>query len=199
MKFRNNHIFAAIGLAFAPLYAASAEAVSAGTAAAKPPKFAKKEYDLDTKVVSIEFGNGKVLELDCNDLSDEMKVQLMLHGAAQKVGDSYAGAKGNFNVGIESAQGVIDQLKAGEWRGAGDEARPRLAELAAAIARIRGLDKDEAGMAKVTAAVEKADDNQRKAWRSNPQVKAMIAQQRAEKAAAALEGAPKEEVVIDLG
>lgn len=169
----------------------TSEANAAGTG--KAPKFAKKEYDLDTKVLSIEFGNGTVLECEVGDLSPEIQTQLMLHGAAQKIGDSFAGAKGNFNVGIESAKGVIEQLKAGEWRGGGDEARPRLAELAAAIARLRGAELE-----KVTAAVEKATDEQRKAWRSNPQVKAMIAQQRAEKAAKQLEGAEKQDIQIDL-
>ena len=100
--------------------AAGTEGSGNGGGSAKAPKFAKKEYDLDTKVVSVEFGNGTVLELNCSELSPEMQTQLMLHGAAQKVGDSYAGVKGNFNEGISNAQSVIDQLKAGEWRGAGD-------------------------------------------------------------------------------
>lgn len=194
MKMKSLIILAGI----APLYAATSEAVSAATAEKKAPKFAKKEYDLDTKVLSVIFGNDTTLELDVSELSPEIQTQLMMHGAAQKVGDSFAGAKGNFNVGIESAKDVIEQLRAGEWRGGGDEARPRLAELAAAIARIRGLN-DEAGLAKVTAAVEAATDDQRKAWRSNGQVKAMIAQQRAEKAAKALEGVAPEEIQINLG
>lgn len=162
----------------------ASEQVRGGGSAAKAPKFAKKEYDLDTKVVSIEFGNGEVLELNCGELSPEMQSQLMLHGAAQKIGDSYAGVKGNFSEGIANAKGVIEQLRAGEWRGAGDEARPRLAELAEAISRIKG-----APLEKATAAVEKATDEQRKQWRSNAGVKAMIAKLRAEKAAKALEAA----------
>lgn len=184
----------------AGLFAAAAGEASSSTSGgeAKAPKFAKKEYDLDDKVLYITFGNGTKLECAVSELPPEMQVQLMLHGAAQKVGDSFAGVKGNFSQGIQNAKDVIEQLKAGEWRGGGDEARPRLAELASAIARIRGLN-DEAGLQKVTAAVEAADDEQRKKWRSNAQVKAMIAQQRAEKQAAIAESSPKEELTINLG
>lgn len=176
--------------------AEAATRTGSGNGSSKPPKFAKKEYDLDTKVVSVEFGNGTTLELDVSSLPQEMQTQLMLHGAAQKIGDSYAGVKGNFSEGIANAQGVIDQLKAGEWRGAGDEARPRLAELAEAIARIKGVDLERS-----TAAVEKASDEQRKTWRSNAGVKATIAKIRAEKAAKALEAAGEsaQEVEVNFG
>jgi hypothetical protein len=176
------------------LWQQTAEANTATTGgAAKTPKFAKKDWDPDTQEVFIEFGNGTKLALDCKQLNEEMRVSLMLHGAAQKIGDSYAGVKGNFAEGIENAKGVISQLLAGEWTGGGDEGRPRLAELAAAIARIKGTDPE-----KTLAAVEKASDDQRKAWRSNAQVKAVIAQQRAEKAQKALEGATREEVNIQI-
>jgi len=158
------------------------------------PRFAKKSYNEETGVVSIEFGNGKVLELDTNACSPEIKTLLMLHGASQKIGDSYAGAKGDFASGIASAQSVIDQLLAGEWTSSGEERGPRLAELAEAIARIKGVPVEKA-----LAAVEKATDDQRKAWRSNAQVKAAIAQARAEKAQKALEASQPQELAVDLG
>lgn len=158
-------------------------------------KFSEKEYDLDTGLVSFTFGNGVTLEVDSNTLSTEMQKQLMLHGISQKVGDSYAGAKGDYDKAVEAAKGVIDQLTQGVWRaGRGEgEARPRLGELAAAIARIKGVDYDKA-----MAAVEKATDEQRKAWRGNVKVKATIAQIRAEAAAKALEQAAEQELVVEL-
>lgn len=158
------------------------------------PKFCEKEYDLDTKLVSFSFGNGAKLDLDVSTLSPEMQVQLMLHGAAQKIGDSYAGVKGNYAEGVQAAKDVIEQLKAGEWRaGRDDSARPRLAELAGAIARIKGVD-----FAKADAAVQGASEDQRKEWRSNAKVKAEIAKMRAEKAAQALEQAGEQTLNIDL-
>ena len=172
-----------IGLAFAqPHYMAEA---SVGEA--KKVKFCDKDYDLDTKTNFFKFGNGKELELACSELSEEMRVQLMLHGASQKVGDSFAGAKGDFSAGIAAAEDVIAQLKAGVWKADREgDARPRLAELAEAIARIKQVPIEQA-----TKAVEIATDEQRKNWRGNAKVKAVIAQVRAEKAAKALEEAEK--------
>ena len=179
-------LIAATALAMAEAAAASSDA---------KPKFAEKEYDMDTGEVSFTFGNGKSLSLNCNELSPEMQKQLMLHGALQKIGDSYAGAKGNYAEAIESAESVMEQLKQGVWRAARGEgdARPRLAELAEAISRIKQVDLE-----KSTAAVEKATDDQRKQWRSNAKVKAVIAQIRAEKAAKALEEAGEQELSVDL-
>jgi len=173
-----------------------AEAPAKATAAEpKAPRFCEKEYDEDTNVVSFVFGNGKQLELDINTLSDHMRKLLMLHGAMQKIGDSYAGAKGNFSEGVQAAQDVIEQLKQDVWRAARGEgdARPRLAELAEAIARIKSVE-----LAKATTAVEAATDDQRKTWRGNAKVKAVIAQIRAEKAAKALEEAGEQALDVDI-
>jgi hypothetical protein len=178
----------------AGLMAEAEAATSAGSA--KAPKFCEKEYDLDTGLVSFAFGNGQVLEIDSNSLSAEMQKQLMLHGISQKVGDSFAGAKGNFVEGIAAAKAVIEQLSQGIWRAARGEgeARPRLGELASAIARIKGVTQEVA-----MAAVEKATDEQRKAWRGNAKVKATIAAIRAEEAQKALEAAGEQELQVDLG
>lgn len=184
-----------LGLAIgSALMAAEGATASTGGSADAKVKFCEKEYDPDTKVCYFAFGNGVKLELDVNSLSPEMQTQLMLHGAIQKIGDSYAGAKGNYVEGVQSAKDVIAQLQAGEWRaGRDDSARPRLEELAGAIARIKGVD-----VAKAKAAVESATDDQRKEWRSNAKVKAEIAKMRAEKAAAALEQAGEQALNIDL-
>lgn len=169
------------------------EAAPTAGAAAKEKKirFSNRDYDVDKKTAYFEFGNQRTLELNCGELPAEIQIQLMLHGAIQKVGDSYAGAKGDYEGAIANAQGVIDALKAGEWGVAGDEARPRLAELAEAISRIKGTDLE-----KTKVAVEKATDEQRKQWRSNAKVKATIAQLRAEKAQKALEAAGEQTLDI---
>lgn len=154
--------------------------------AAERTRFCEKEFDEETMTVSFSFGNGTTLELDLTKLSAEMQKRLMLHGALQKIGDSYAGAKGNFAEGIAAAKSVIDQLLNGVWKAARGEGegKPRLSELAEAIARIKGVPVERA-----YAAVEKASDEQRKQWRSNAKVKAEIARIRAEKAAKELEEA----------
>lgn len=176
-----------LGMAVSLAMAAEAATSTGGSAEAKKVKFCDKEYDLDTQVATFTFGNGKVLNFDLQKVPEATRLQLAMHGASQKIGDSFAGVKGNFGEGVSNAQETIDQLYLGVWKAAReDDARPRLAELAEAIARIKQVPIEAA-----TKAVEAGNDDQRKAWRSNAKVKAIIAQIRAEKAAAALEEAQK--------
>lgn len=190
--FPKNRIMQAISMLALGALSLSAAEASAGSD--KKTKFCDKSYDMDTGVVFFAFGNGTTLELDTKKCSEEIRQQLTCHGGSQKVGDSFAGVKGNFAEGIANAQDVIDQLYAGVWRAArDDDARPRLAELAEAIARIKNVDLEKA-----KAAVEAGTDEQRSAWRSNAKVKATIATIRAEKAAKALEEAGEQELSINV-
>lgn len=166
---------------------------SAGTSAAeaKKPRFCDKDYDLDTGELTFEFGNGTTLKMNVSEVNEEMRTRAMFHGFSQKIGDSYASAKGDFGKGIESAQGVIDGLKSGDWnQGRDSEGRPRIAELAAALARAKGVPEEDA-LAAVTkaAALDGTDEEKKagaeklKAWRSHPMVKAALLAIAAEKAA----------------
>lgn len=168
----------------------------------KKPSFCEKDWDDafegNGSVLYLNFANGKKLEFDLEKVNGETQRRLALHGASQKIGDSFAGVKGNFATGIGNAEKVISQLYAGEWEGEREGGGPRLAELSAAIARIKNVPVEKAA-----AAVEKASKEQRDGWRSNAQVKAMVAQIRAEKAAAALQesqkGGQSQEITVDLG
>lgn len=152
----------------------------------KKVKFCSKEYDVDSGAAEFNFGNGTQLTINVDELSEDIKRELMFHGVMQKVGDSFAGAKGDYALGVGWAQAVIDQLKAGQWTASrgGGEAKPRVTELAAAIARIKSLPVEE-----VSAKILAATDEQRKTWRALPAVKAAIAAIREEKARAALAAA----------
>lgn len=157
-------------------------------------KFCEKEYDVDSGVASFTFGNGEALELNVEELPADTQKTLMLHGLIQKVGDSFAGAKGDFAAALEAAARVIEQLKEGKWtagKGAGGEAKPRVTELAEAIARLKGIP-----VAQAIELVAAADDEKRKTLRGNARVKAAIAQIRAEKAQAALEKSTDEDLVL---
>jgi len=159
----------------------------------KAPKFAEKEYDVETMQGSITFGDGTSMDFEVNKLAPEIQKTLALHGLMQKLGDSYAGAKGDFGTAKASVQSVWDQLVEGKWRAAkaAGEAKPRTGELAAAIARVTGKD-----LVEVQSKVAEADDAKRKAWRALPAIAAAIAEIRAEKAKAL--AAKSESVAIEL-
>lgn len=168
------------------------------TSGNKTPKFCDKDYDPEQGTASFAFGNGKTLTADVSTFNDEIKTRLMFHGLLQKVGDSFAGAKGDYTKGIESASSVIEQLQRGEWnagRGEGGNG-PRLGELAEGIARVKGISLEEARAAVDAAAALQGTPEQKaagaeklKTWRAHPKIKAAIAQLKAEKAQAELDAA----------
>lgn len=170
---------------------------------AKAPRFCEKDWDDafegNGNLLYLNFSNGTKLEFDMDKVPAPTQRLLSFHGASQKIGDSFAGVKMNYAEGIANAKKVIDQLYAGDWEGEREGGGPRLAELSAAIARIKNVPLEKAA-----AAVEKATKEQRDGWRSNAQVKAMVAQIRAEKAQAALDasnqasGGKPEELTVDL-
>lgn len=148
----------------------------------KKIKFCEK--DSDGVVVSFKFGNGTELSLDLNTLDENVQEALMVHGALQKIGDSYASAGGDYAFGIAAAEKVIDNLKAGLFNAArtgSGEGKKSSTELAQALAALQNKD-----VAAVSAALEAATDEQRKAIRAHPAVKAKIAEMRAAKAQEAL-------------
>lgn len=149
----------------------------ADTQETKAPKFAEKS--VEGSIVRFTFGNGTKLELDVSTLDETIQIELMLHGALQKIGDSYAGAAGDYDFAIGNARKVIDNLIAGNWKAAreGGEAKPKTGELAEAIARIKGIE-----VAQAAELVNGLSDEQRKAVRGKDAVKAEIAKIRFEKA-----------------
>lgn len=157
----------------------AAEAGASGTLEnSKKPKMVEKDYDEDQGSVTFTFASGQELEIRLDELDAKIVKRLALHGLVQKGGDSYAGEK-DVNAAYEAVQKVYDQLKAGEWRsgGAAGEGKPRIGELAHAIAKVMGKPVEE-----VVAIVQAADDAKRKSWRQVPAVQAAIADIRAAKA-----------------
>ena len=160
-------------------------------------KFCSKSFEENddgslTGLISFVFGNGAERSVNVFEVPEDTQRRLTVHGGLQKCGDSYASADGDYAVGIAKLDAVIENLKAGTWKGERGEAGPRLVELSAAIARIKAVTVEVA-----RAAVEKATDEQRKTWRNNARVKSAIADIRAEEAAKALEAAATEELVVE--
>lgn len=151
------------------------------TSASGRIKVADKDYDEETGTFSIVFANGRQAEVNLDSLPQNIVRLLALHGLSQKLGDSYASVKGDVEEAIKRFDAVANQLASGEWKKAregGGEGAGKVTELAAAIARFRN-----APIEKANAAVAKATPEQKKAWQGHPQLKAIIAQIRAEKAA----------------
>ena len=151
--------------------------------AAEPKKIKFCDKSADGMTVKFAFGNGQTLSLDLSTLSEEMQAELMIHGALQKIGDSYASAGGDFAFGMAQASKVITNLESGQWgapRAAG-EGKKSVGELATALSELQGVPVDQ-----IALALEAATEEQRKAFRAHPAIKAKIAEIRAKKAAEAL-------------
>ena len=158
------------------------EQATTTVAEVKKIKFCEKTSE--GTIVKFSFGNGEVLTLDLSELTEEVQQDLMIHGALQKIGDSYASAGGDYAFATASASKVIQNLRDGLFnaqRGTGTGGTQKIGELAAALASLQSRDVGE-----VTLALEAASEEQKKALRAHPAVKAKIAELRAAKAAEAL-------------
>jgi len=150
---------------------------------------AKKSTDVEAQTVIFDFGDGRVETFQLSDMSEEMLVQLALHGASQKIGDSYASAKKTCeDTGADptdwsqaQAAGVIAQLLASDWtvRVAGTSA---VTDLATALAEaVEGCSIEDA-----VARLADADADDKKALRKHPDIAAVLARIKSERAAAKL-------------
>lgn len=158
--------------------------------------FEENDQGQATGIVRFNFTDGSEQILDTNALAADMQMRLRVHGALQKIGDSYAGVKGNVAEAKQNVEDMISQLTSGAWKGERGDAGPRLGELAEAIAEIKG-----APLEAVKAAVEKAakeSPEQVKAWRTNAKVKATIAAIRARNAQKELEAAGEQSLDINV-
>lgn len=140
-------------------------------------KKATKKIEGTAVVITFEE-TGDNLSVDLKDLKPEIVERLALHGLSQKLGDSYAGAEAN--EAFDKAAGVAKDLAEGNWTTRVAAGGPRSTQLAEALAAATGKSLEEA-----VAKLEDMDDEQKKALRSHPQIKAELARIKAEKAAAA--------------
>jgi hypothetical protein len=153
----------------------------------------EKDYDVATKEATFNFTDGTELVLEVGKLSEEIQTNLMLHGALQKVGDSYAGVEGDVAKGIANAKDVIQGLLAGQWKGE-REGGLRIGVLAEAIAKLKNSDVETVRAALTLK--EGATEDEKKAHtkklaelRSHPQIKKAVAEIQLAKANAEAEAA----------
>lgn len=140
----------------------------------------KKSVDAEKQLVVFTFDDGSSETFDMAQVSDEISGRLALHGASQKIGDSYAGAGDAADplaYAKEAVRDTIAQLYAGDWRVTGPSG-PRISDLASAISRLKGMSIEEA-----TKIVDSLSDEQKKLTKKHPQVAATLAVISAERAA----------------
>lgn len=80
----------------------------------------KKVVDAVALTVSFSYADGGARVYDANELSEEMRNRLIVHGLAQKLGDSYAGRDDHEDC----TENVWSNLMEGNWgaeRGSGLE------------------------------------------------------------------------------
>ena len=156
---------------------------------------AKKTTNLENKTVLFDFDDGAdPVPFELSKCSKAMIVQLALHGASQKTGDSYASAKkvcADTDINPvawsrEQAEGVVEQLYNDDWtvRVPGIAA---VTDLATALAEvIEGVTVDAA-----IARLAESDKDEKAALRKHPDIAAVLARIKSERAAAKAEQASK--------
>lgn len=125
---------------------------------------AKKE--IEGSNIILKFSDDTELVCDVNSLSDEIKHHLMMHGASQKIGDSYSGEK-DVSVARTKAEKTVQNLIAGEWKaqreGGGGG---RISDLAKALAAVAGVELSQA-----VEKIMEMDKDAKKELRAHPKIK----------------------------
>lgn len=151
-------------------------------------KVAKKVVSLENGTVSFMFTNGQTLVCSMNELNEEMKRYLILHGISQTVGDSYSNAKENGGVDWASQQAGErwNSLLSGTINRRGGS---QVTDLAQALSEVMDVELE--------AAVEKVqslDSDQKKALSKHPAVQKVLLRLKAERLAKQAKNLDSEDV-----
>lgn len=147
----------------------------------------KKTVDVEAQTVGFAAigADDTVLHsvlFDLSKVKPEIVLRLALHGASQKIGDSYAGAGGDdvadpLAFTKEAIAATIKQLYDGDWRTAA-VGGPRISDLAVAISQLTGQSVEA-----VSETLAEATAEQQKAMQKEPRIAAKLAEIRAKRAA----------------
>lgn len=138
----------------------------------------KKQVNVEAGTIVFTFEDNTIETFDLSKAKDARR--LAIHGASQKVGDSYAGA-GEADDPVAYAKAAvketIQQLYDGIWRAnAGGDRGPN--QIVRAIAEATGQTVEA-----VAELYEAANEDEKKALAKKPRVAALLAKWRAESAA----------------
>ena len=159
--------------------------------------FCKKVTDTEAQTIEFQFASDEFDNVTLS-LSDFAAIndKLALHGLSQKIGDSYAAAKGTPAADRhESFMAMVERLKAGDWVVEGKSAGPRPSMVVEAVmaflvanGKIKAPDTKghdpEAWEAKRKSVTEMVKGDGREKALANAAIKAQYERLRAEAAAA---------------
>lgn len=148
---------------------------------AKRNSICTKDPDPNAGTVTFKFADDTQLFFDLADVpegSDADKA-LPVHGASQKIGDSYAGAESVAEAKIAATE-QIALLVAGEWKAARAAGEPKIGLLIEALARV----KPDKTLDECRGVVESMDADGKKVLRDDRRIKAAIDAIKAERSAA---------------
>ena len=134
--------------------------------------------------------------------SNPLLKELFAYGVSQKITDSVVKEKDEDDISL-GIQRMIDQLVSGVWttRVAGEGIARGLADLIEALRRMKGFAVGSPEADNLKAKIVAKSEEELAVWKTNPAIKAVIAEIQAEKAAAKLaklKGAASEESTDDL-
>ena len=132
--------------------------------------------------VNFEFFDGTAMSANLDALTPEMVNKLAIHGLSQKIGDSYSGEDAANCQTI--AEATFKSLVDGNWSSRSGGGGPRISQLAEALARATGQEIQDC-----VAKIAEMDDDTKKDLKAHPQIKAIIAEIKLEKAKADAEKA----------
>lgn len=146
------------------------------------------------RTVIFVFGNGAKTSLCLDDVSEETRERLALHGLSQKGGDATSSLQKarDFAGGYAATSQVLDNLRNGLWS---SRAGSSTSDLVLAVADLLKISAEEA-----QSKVDKATDESLTAIRKHPAVKKFIADLQAARAKEAAKVAPKlSDLMASLG
>lgn len=159
----------------------------------------KKLIDTAANTITFDFGDGTKEVFELSKVSPETSIRLALHGASQKIGDSYASAGKSpdpLAYAKQASRETVAQLYAGDWevRGQGEGIK-RASDLATALHLVSKDQGKERSVEAWTAYLAKKTDEEKAGIKAQKAVQAKILQIQAERAAerakAAAEAAAK--------
>ena len=147
------------------------------------------EKDGAPEGMGFDFNNGESLEILLKDIPAHLINHLACHGLAQKVGDSYAGCKGDVAVAMSSAQAVINSLINGEWNAKRQGTGGIVIDVL--LRMNEGFDGDRQAAMEWLQERENAEEGFLAKLKRHPQFKLLKAEIEAERAQEAAEAAPE--------